>query len=364
MRARKARAMTRLLPLPKRRLSACAGLTIACVSVALVAVPSSPALAFDVAQTKVVTANPADWTPDVPSGSVRYFAQTGSTMVAVGDFTQVKNHGSSTTLSRHNAFSFNATTGLVDPAFAPNLDGLAWVAVISADGKNVYIGGEFKHVNGISAVGLAEVSLATGALVSTFKPGTDARVRTMKLVGGKLYIGGGFSHVGGKAIGRLARGDPTNGAPDAAFTATFAGTNNSANPGPTLLVKLDISPDAHRLVAIGNFVQINGVDRPQIVMFDITGTAPVLVNWETDRFRAACSSGFQTYMHDIDFSPDGTYFAVVTTGGAFSGTNQSIGCDSATRWETASTGTAIGPTWVAFAGNDTLWSVAITGTAV
>src|SRR3954470_13502877 len=246
--ARKASAMTRLLPLPTRRLSACAGLAVACVGVALVVAPTSPALAFDVTQAKVVTANPADWTPDVTSsGSVRYFAQAGSIMVAVGNFTQVKNHGSATTLSRHNAFSFNATTGLVDTAFAPNLDGLAYVAVISADGKNVYIGGEFKHVNGISAVGLAEVNLPTGACVSPFKPGPAPRVETMKLVGGKLYIGGGFSHVGGKAIGRLARVDPITGAPDAAFTATFAGTNNAANPGPTLLVKMDISPDAQRL---------------------------------------------------------------------------------------------------------------------
>ena len=53
------------------------------ISLALAVLPSTPALAFDAAQDRIVTDNPADWTPDVVSaGSVRYLAQAGSTMVA------------------------------------------------------------------------------------------------------------------------------------------------------------------------------------------------------------------------------------------------------------------------------------------
>jgi PKD repeat protein len=342
-----------------------AAATATCLMGLLVALPTTAAHAVDVLQTRIVTDNPADWTPDVVSdGSVRYLAQAGNTMVAGGNFTQVKNHGSSTVLTRNNLFSFDVTTGSVSPTFTPSADGLVHVLVISADGNNVYVGGEFHHVNGVSAVGLAEVNLNSGAVVSTFKPNLDGRVETMKLVGGKLYIGGNFTHVAGKAIGRLARIDPTTGAPDTGFTASFTGFNNPSNPGLPLIVKMDISPDAKRLVTIGDFMQVNGQDRPQIAMFDITGASATLVNWETDRFRPACANGYQTYMHDLDFSPDGTYFVVVTTGGAFNGTNQTVGCDSATRWETSATGSALQPTWVDYTGNDTLWSVAITGTAV
>jgi PKD repeat protein len=348
---------------PARMIS---GLAAGCLIGALVVTPFGAAQAYDAVQSKIVTDNPADWTPDVvSSGDVRYLAQTGDTMVAVGEFTRVENHGSSTTLSRTNIFSFSATTGLVNNNFAPTLDALTYVAVISADGSNVYVGGEFKHVNGVAAVGVAEINLATGALVSTFQPALDGRVETMKLAGGKLYIGGSFTHVSGKTIARLARLDPTTGAPDTAFSATFSGVNNPAAPATAQQVtKMDIAPDGKRLVAIGNFVQVNGVDRPQVAMFDISGPTPVLVNWETDRFRAMCSSGYWTYVHDVEFSPDGSYFVVVTTGGAYTGNNQSIGCDSATRWETSATGTALQPTWIDFTGNDTLWSVAITGTAV
>jgi len=342
-----------------------AGVATSCLIATIVALPLTSAQAFDVTQSKIVTDNPADWTPNVVSdGGVRYLAQAGNTMVAVGNFSQVENHGSSSVLTRNDIFSFDATTGQVTTNFTPSLDAMAHVAVISADGNNVYVGGEFHHVNGAAVVGVTELSLSTGAIVQTFKPSLDGRVFTMKLVGGKLYIGGGFTHINGKAVGHLARLDPTTGAPDTAFAAAFTGTNNPANPGPPLIVKMDISPDSRRLVAIGNFVQVNGVDRPQIVMFDITGATPTLVNWETDRYRAACAQGYETYMHDVDFAPDGSYFAVATTGGAFSGTNQNIGCDSATRWETNATGSALQPTWIDFTGNDTLWSIAVTGTAI
>src|SRR4051812_40090217 len=66
---------------------------------ALVA-PASPAIAADVAHSSVVTADPADWTPDVVSGAVHSLAQSGGTMVAGGAFDAVRNHGSQTALTR------------------------------------------------------------------------------------------------------------------------------------------------------------------------------------------------------------------------------------------------------------------------
>jgi PKD repeat protein len=336
------------------------------VSVALAVVPSTPALAFDTAQDRIVTDNPADWTPDVVStGSVRYLAQTGNTMVAGGNFTQVRNHGAATTLTRNNIFSFDATTGIVNPSFAPNIDGLVHVVAIAPDGNSVFVGGEFKHVNGVPEVSLADVNLSTGAIVSSFKvPALDGRIFTMKLAGGRLYIGGSFAHVNGVARNGIAVLNPTTGAVDPAYAASFTGTNNPASPTIPLVIKLDISPDGQRLVAIGNFVQVDGQDRPQIAMFDLSGSALTLANWETDRYRASCAPVYQSYMHDVDFSPDGSYFVVGTTGGGFSGKDQSVGCDSASRWQTNATGTGLQPTWINFTGNDTIWSVAVTGTAV
>src|SRR4051812_32296159 len=83
----------------------------------LVVASAPSASAYDVRQTQIVTDNPADWTPNVVSGEVRYLAQSGNTLIAGGNFTQVKNAGSSTVLTRTDVFSFNATTGVVDPNF-------------------------------------------------------------------------------------------------------------------------------------------------------------------------------------------------------------------------------------------------------
>src|SRR4051794_39825799 len=63
------------------RLGLVAGVAATTLLGALVALPPPAARAFDVAQSKVVTDNPADSTPDVvSSGSVRYLAQAGNTM--------------------------------------------------------------------------------------------------------------------------------------------------------------------------------------------------------------------------------------------------------------------------------------------
>ena len=90
-------------------------------------------------------------------------------------------------------------------------------------------------------------------------------------------------------------------------------------------------------------------------------TSPVTVtDWATTRYQQQCARVFDTYMRDVDISPDGSYFVVGTTGAYRAGSL----CDAAARWETGATGSGQQPTWVDYTGGDTLYSVAITGTAV
>jgi hypothetical protein len=63
----------------------------------------------------------------------------------------------------------------------------------------------------------------------------------------------------------------------------------------------------------------------------------------------------------VDFAPDGSYFVIVATGGP---TGTSGVCDAAARFETANVSSTAAPTWINWTGGDTLWSVAITGSAV
>ena len=69
-------------------------------------------------------------------------------------------------------------------------------------------------------------------------------------------------------------------------------------------------------------------------------------------------------MRDVDFSPDGSYFAFVSTGfiPQAGGVGRDL-CDAAARFETASPARPA-PTWINYTGGDTLHSVAATDVAV
>jgi hypothetical protein len=105
---------------------------------------------------------------------------------------------------------------------------------------------------------------------------------------------------------------------------------------------------------------VAGLRRDQIVMLDLAASPVAVTGWATTRYQQHCAAVFATYMRDVDVSPDDSYFVVVTTGAYRAGSL----CDAAARWKTAATGPGQQPTWVDYTGGDTLYSVAVTGTAV
>src|SRR4051794_41491821 len=70
-----------------------------------------------IAQSKVVSENPADFTPNIVLGTggqtVYSFAQIGSTMYAGGRFTQVQNAARTITYARQNFVAFDVNNGAV-----------------------------------------------------------------------------------------------------------------------------------------------------------------------------------------------------------------------------------------------------------
>src|SRR5690606_16964833 len=71
------------------------------------------------------------------------------------------------------------------------------------------------------------------------------------------------------------------------------------------------------------------------------------------------------YLQDVDFSPNGRYFVVVSTGWVvpIGETPGRMLCDAAARFETGNLSPKR-PTWINYTGGDTLHSVAVTGAAV
>jgi PKD repeat protein len=307
---------------------------------------------------QIVSADPVNFTPNLVDGDVRSVVQIGDRIFIGGNFTQVKEAGSSTVIDRSRVLAFNATTGKIDDGFKPAADGEVSVLLPSADGKSIYMGGMFTHVDGVARKVLTRVDINTGQPVAGFTPNLDARVKDLRLAGGRLWVAGNFAVADGVARPALATLNPDTGRRDDFQSLAFAGTQNG---GTTLVYKMDVTPDGSKLIAVGNFTSVAGQSRPQIVMLDLTGSTARLADWQTSRYAAACSSSFDSYMRDVDISPDGSYFVVSTTGAA-GGTSKL--CDAQVRWETSATGTDLQPTWVTYTGGDTTYAIEITDSVV
>ncbi|TMM36078.1 MAG: PKD domain containing protein [Actinobacteria bacterium] len=318
---------------------------IVAAALAAVAVAGAVPAVADTAQARVVSDNPVDFTPQVQDGTVYALALVGQTVVVGGSFSTVTDAAQRTGYHRHALFAYDLTTGAVTD-FAPQLTGTV-LALAAGPGNTVYAGGTF---------GVAQLDVGTGQRVATFTASVnDGSVRALRYSGGLLYLGGSFRRLDGQLRPGLARVDGTTGALDAAFDLHLV-TPDFPTPK---IEALAVNPTGTRLVAIGVIEYANALWRPQLLMVDTTGTGAV-ADWYTDAYDNNCYDAFATYLRDVDFSPAGDYFVVVTTG-RLTGPNQM--CDTAARFEAGGTGMHH-PTWVNHTGGNSLYSVDATGSAV
>ena len=346
-------------------------LIAAAVTAGVLAGGAPGASAVQVAHPAVVSTVPAAGTPDVLDnvqldGIVNDIVQIGSTVVVGGNFPSVVSKDTGTTVAQSHVMAFDATTGAVIPGFDPVLNGAVNVVRAGADGT-VYVGGQFGKLGGNAVNSLVRLRLADGEPYGTFtSPLVGGSVKALEVVGTRLFVGGTFTTTRGRT--GLATLDADSGALDTYLDSTVAGHHNwyegsTGNSALTGVTDLDVSPDGRHLVAIGNFDKVDevtsGVD--QIARWDLGTTAATVRSWRTTRFSDACiASKFDSWVRDVAFSPDGSYFVVASSGGF--GLNAL--CDTASRWPTADSGDDRTPTWVASTGGDSLLSVAITGAAV
>jgi hypothetical protein len=301
-------------------------------------------------QPRVVSDDPVGTTPHVLDGIVNAFALVGHTVIVGGDFGTVRDAGSRIELSRANIFAFDLRTGKIDRSFDPDLDGPV-NALVPGPGGTVYVGGSFND----PGRGLVRLSVADGSSVSSFSaPVYGGDVSSLVRQGNRLYVGGDFIGISRTARTALARLDATTGAVDPAFRVT----PGRGRGGDTKVYAMAATRD--RLAVDGSFTTLDGLPRPQLGLIDLTTSK--VADWRTDAYAPECMPVFPSYVRGLDFSPDGRYFVVVTTGGPAPRTRKL--CDSAARFETYSRGDRIHPTWVNRTGGDSLYSVTVTGSAV
>ena len=211
----------------------------------------------------------------------------------------------------------------------------------------------------MSRPALAKLSLATGQLDPAFQPTfTGARVSDIAMVHGQLIVSGSFKK-------RITALNPITGKPTSYMNHSVMG--KLPNSDAAQVFHFDVSPDGEHLVAVGNFLTVDGAPRPRAFMLDLGPTSSTLSSWNYEPNGLNCSSGrvnAQAYILDVDFSPDSSYFAFAAFGFMYqSGQRGFQLCDSVSRFETDNLNPSA-PTWINYSGGDSLKSVAVTGAAV
>jgi hypothetical protein len=337
----------------------------------LVALEGAPVLAAPPGHDRVVSALPKEGTPNVQEGSVDAIFDAGDTILAGGDFQNVRNAGETTNIARANLFAFDEDTGNVVTGFDAALDGVVTAIIAGPTPGTAYIAGRFSNVANATEKRnkLALINTSDGSVVASFRTtGINGVVTDLALAGNRLLVAGNFTSVSNQPRGGLASVNATTGVLDDYLTVNLT-ENHSWTEGSTDIAKapvgadkLALSPDGSEAVAIGNFRKANGDLHDQIVKLSLGSSAATIANWNTKRYEAVCMPNkFDSYVRDVAYSPDGSYFVVVTTGG---GSNPTSLCDTAARWESGATGADVQPTWSSASGGDTILSVGISEKAV
>lgn len=361
-----------------RRVGLVATLAAAVVVMAeLIALPAAataaptergPIIEPRVVHDRPVSSTPVNWTPQILDGRVFDTAQVGDTVVTAGQFTQVAPSSGSPVLNRTNVVAFSAINGAINTNFAPSVsNGQVRAVEPGPTADTVYLAGSFTGVNGVSRK-VVLMNVNTGAFVPGFTaPTMNGAVNDIQRIGNRLYVAGVFTTVGGQPFNGLVSLNATTGArEDFISVALTENQNYTGQPGqaqgPVGAKSMVVTPQGDQMAVIGNFRKADGLERRQMVLIDLTGpTAVVRDDWKTNRLAPACfSNAFDSYVRQVNVSPDGDYFLVAATGGP----NPGSLCDTVSRWNVVNTGQDVQPEWIDDTGGDTLLSVSSSGAAV
>lgn len=346
------------------RRTAAVGVVLLAATASVATAAMTPASGQLQEQTVVVSDNPADWTPQVLDGRVNTVLQIGNDVFAGGTFRQVAEADSTNVIDQPFLFSFDADTGAINSRFQPSLNGRVESLAAAPDGKSLIVGGDFTTFDNAPAERLVSIDLMHYRADKSFKGSANDVVLEVVVQGGDLYVAGRFTQVTNADRSGMARLDPGSGAVDPTFDIPFTDPPRYVMSVP----EFSINPAGTRLVAIGNFSRVAGQDRVQVAMLDLSTTPVTVVDWQTDEYPVFvpnstltwCQSNFPSYLRDVDFSPDGEYFVIVTTGA----NRPNRLCDTVSRWETSASGSGQQPSWVNWTGGDSIISVVATGAAV
>ncbi|MFC4335083.1 PQQ-binding-like beta-propeller repeat protein [Salininema proteolyticum] len=246
----------------------------------------------------VLIASPASAAEEAPrasasfNGEVLQVAYAGDRVFAAGEFT----HGLDTDgvyRRRDHLAAVSAATGRLLP-FRADIDGT--VHEVAATGDHLYIGGQFRRIDGHYLPKAARFDLATGEVDTGWRPRPSGAVFAIEPAGDTVYLGGRFGQVAGEPSPRLAAVSADSGAPVEAFTP-------SVEDGAIR----DLASDGDRLYAVGAFRSVDG---------DSSLRHFAAVDRETGRADGSFRPGLTALAYQLTVHEGSLYLAVDGRGGS------------------------------------------------
>jgi hypothetical protein len=316
-----------------------------------------------------VWAKPLTGTPRFRIGSaspieqVRQLVECDGTMYAVGSFSRIIHRGA--VRSRHNVFSFRATSPFKLTKWRPRVNGeVNSIAFVDDNCSRAYIGGSFTSVNGTHVKNIAEVSTITGAVVKGFAHHASAPVETLLAVHGRLLAGGYYTRINGSSANPYLTGlNPTTGRDDGFVHLNISG--HYQFPGVayngTKVYNQALSHSGERDLVMGDFTSVGGVKRQQIFMLYLGDARARVTGWTSRAFAGHCKTDEPFYVRSASWSPGDSRIYIATTGGKADGLRHGqyplAGlCDAAVAFP--ATQTTVKPLWINYTGCDSLYSTA------
>jgi len=214
----------------------------------------------------------------------------GNRVYVGGDFATVRSPDGTTVVAKANLAAFDLSTGALVDTFTANTNGV--VRSLAYDGNQLYVGGSFTRVNGVSRGRVAALDPTTGAVSAAWSADASSNVYALAVGGGQLFIAGSFSTISGAARSRLASVNLA----DSTLTSFAPVLSNTA-------ASLAVSADGSRVYVGGDFTTVNGVAARYLVRLDGSG-ALVPVVW-SELSGAAL---------DLELNADGSRLAVAQGG--------------------------------------------------
>jgi len=308
---------------------------------------------------------------------VRQIVQCGTTMYAVGLFSQVKNPNSSVLIARNNTFAFSAVSPYRVTAWNPNVNGQVDTVACDAGTGSLLLGGVFSSVHGVAVKNIARVNGTTGAVDPAFThTSIGGRVAHIEIVGGHALVGGYFTPTK-TTPGYLRSLDPLTGADDGYITTTLISgnyfytdplTGKPAAPNATRIWNMTVSPDSTAVLMTGVFTSVGGQHHEQIFRLDLTPNAPTVSAWAPSDLFLHCATNEPFYAQDAAWSTDMKTIFTATTGDYQADPGSSAGprtgpCDAALAFSAAAVANGA-HLWVNYTGCDSYFSVAADASTV